>query len=89
MARTQYVAASLWLVAAVVPPSLLRVPDSVFEVSAPLFFAGLFGIGVGVLLAARSLPRHALLVGGTLLCGSLAAATVAVNVLIPTSLPGF
>jgi len=89
VAGTQYVAASLWLLAAVLPPSLLRVPDSVFEVLAPLLFAGLFGIGIGVLLSARAAPRQALLFGGTALCGFLVAATVAVNILIPTSLHGF
>ena len=89
VAGTQYVAAFLWLLAALVPPSLLRFPDSVFEVLAPLLFAGLFGVGVGVLLAARALPRRAILFGGTALCGFLVAATVAIGVLVPTSLLGF
>lgn len=88
VAGTQYVVALLWLLAAVLPPSLLRVPDFVFEVVAPLLFALLFGVGIGV-LSTRAERRQALLFGRTALCGFLVAATVAMHVLIPTSLQGF
>jgi hypothetical protein len=61
----------------------------VFEVLAPLLLAGLFGVGVVTLLSGRALSRKASLLGGTAICGVLAAAAIALNVLIPTSLPGF
>ncbi len=89
VAGVQFSAASLWLLAAASPPSLMRVPDSVFEVLAPLVFAGLFGLGVGVLLSARAVPPQAFILGGTILCGFLIAATVALDLLIPRSLSGF
>jgi hypothetical protein len=89
VAGAQYIAASLWLLAAISPPSLLRVPDSVFEILAPLVFAGLLGLGVGVLLSGRAGSRPAVVLGGTVLCGFLVAVIVALDVLIPTSLSGF
>lgn len=89
VAASQFVAALLWLLAVLMPPSVLRVPDIFFDVLAPLIFAVLLGAGVAVLLSARPVLRPSILVVGTALCALLVAVQVALNLLIPTLLPGF
>ena len=79
--------AVLWVAAGGMPPSVLRIPDVVFDVGFPAVFAILFGAGLWTVATERN--RNTALIVGTSLCAAFLAVAVALNILVPRSLPNF
>jgi len=87
LAATQIGVPFLWIGAAVIPPTVWRVPDAVFETGFPTVFAVLVAVGLWTVIRKRD--RTSALIVGTGLCAAFLAVTVALTVLVPTSLPDF
>ena len=82
---SQLAVVALWFLAALVSPTIARVPDTVIEDFLPVALALLFVTGF-----VMSFPRpSAALVIGTALCAVTVHNSLAIRVLMPTSLPDF
>lgn len=82
---TQMSVVAFWFLAALAPPSMMRVPDAVIAIVLPSVLSLLFLIGFVVMVR----RPNAGLVIGTALCAITALTSLAISVLMPTSLPDF
>ena len=76
---------ALWFLAALASPAMMRLPDAVIAVVLPGVLSLLFVIGFIVLLRR---PNGGLVIG-TALCAMTVLISLAISVLMPTSLPDF
>lgn len=81
----QVAAVALLAAAVLTDPSVLQIPDVVYEVAFPATFAALFGVGIFAALRSRPAPLSRIV--STITCGALFVLLMLLTQ-VPKSLPG-